>query len=123
MKLVHVVGFAIGLLACGCHNFTIVNGKPVEVQAADGYDERMHSAIAGDVVVVDKPVQRNTVCPQGWAQIDRKVSFENGLLNTFAGWFARGGGLYRADTITVHCAEAPSVLDATSGLRPPRKEL
>lgn len=90
----------LGLLACGCHNFTVMNaGKSPAAHPAPGYEERLHSAILGDVVIIDKPVRLETLCPQGWATINREVTAFDGLINFIA------GGVYQADTLTVHCAK------------------
>jgi hypothetical protein len=96
---------AAGLLACGCHNFTIVNGKAPMEKAASGYDDKFHSAVIGDLVMIDPPVRLEAVCPQGWAQIDRRVTFLDGLIGMLAG-ASGAGGAYKADSVTVKCAQA-----------------
>jgi hypothetical protein len=93
------------LLAGGCHSFTVTNsGRTPAAEAAPGYDNHMHSAIIGDVVIIDKPAPLAVMCPGGWATIDREVTAFNGLINMI------GGGIYQADSLTVHC---------TKGARPP----
>jgi hypothetical protein len=109
------------LLASGCHHFTIVNGKTPMETPADGYDERLHSSVAGDIVIIDKPVDLATVCPQGWAQIDRRVSGRDGLVNQLAS-SRRGGGFYRADSLTVRCAAEGSAVAPRAGADAPPPE-
>jgi hypothetical protein len=107
------LGVGLVLLACGCHNFTVTNGgRAPAANAAQGYEDRLHSAILGDVVIIDKPVRLETLCPQGWAAIDRQITAFDGLVNMV------GGGVYQADNLTVHCAKggaapAPAVAPAT----------
>jgi hypothetical protein len=99
-----VVGLGLVLLASGCHNFTVVNGGKVAAsQPASGYDERFHSAIIGDFVMIDQPPKLDTLCPMGWAKIDRQVSFFNGAVNML------GGGVYQSDSITVRCVKGQPV--------------
>ena len=99
-----VLGAGLVVLATGCHNFTVVNGDKVAAsQPASGYDERFHSAIIGDFVMIDQPPKLDTLCPMGWAKIDRQVSFFNGLVNML------GGGVYQSDSLTVRCVKGQPV--------------
>ena len=111
----------VAALAGGCHEFTVVNGKPAMPEPAAGYDDKLHSAVVGDVVVIDKPVALDAVCPQGWAKIERRVTFVDGLIDMLASVTAVGG-VYKADSLTVHCANgaasAPS--EPAAALHPPR---
>jgi hypothetical protein len=99
--------FALAVFACGCHDFKVVNGRPAMDEPAPGYDDKLHSAVIGDVVVVEKPTQLNAVCPQGWAKIERRETVVDGLVTTLAAVTAVGG-VYKADSISVTCAQGPS---------------
>jgi hypothetical protein len=108
------LGLGLVLLACGCHNFTVVNGGKVAApHPASGYDERLHSAIIGDFVMIDQPVKLDALCPHGWASIDRQVTFFDGVLNMV------GGGVYQADSLTVHCAHGAASPAPAPGVVPP----
>jgi hypothetical protein len=81
-------------------------------ETADGYSDRLHSAVVGDVVVIDKPVPLHSVCSEGWARIERRVTFFDGLISMF------GRGVYKADSI-VHCAQASAPASSSTPADPP----
>ncbi len=94
----------IGLLGTGCHEFSVVNGKtPAEYAEL----EQRHSAVLGEVVK-DPPVHLDSVCPNGWAQIDRRVGVVDRLVTALGSLIIGASGVYEADTVKVTCAAGPT---------------
>ncbi|WP_394846554.1 hypothetical protein LZC95_03710 [Pendulispora brunnea] len=104
MNRVAFLSLGVLLLTGGCYRTTIRSGHPTQAQAAQGYEERMHSAIVGDVVVIDPPYPLQYACPtQGrWATIETKISARDWFIGLL------GGGVYQAQSVTVHCTKENS---------------
>jgi hypothetical protein len=85
------------LAGSGCYSTHVTNGKAAASPSMQ-YDGAWHHGFVIGLVEVSGPYNLKEICPNGWAEIQTKTSFLNGLVNAVV-------GIYNPQTVTIRCAE------------------
>lgn len=101
MSLRDTLLLAAGLLLTGCYKIDYVAGpsEPVPAQT-----EWHHIGIFG-LAEFSEPIRLDAICPQGFARVENRRSFLNGLATLGVGLLVPGAGnwIYQPYTTTVYC--------------------
>lgn len=88
---------ALGLVASGCYTTTIRSGRPPG-DVSFVADDKWHSGFLSGTQEASGPYAMDELCPHGWATIETRTSFANGLVEHAA------FHIYNPQTVKVTCA-------------------
>jgi hypothetical protein len=112
-RWLHALGLLGMLLGSACYvtRFTFHPG-PGQMPEPEGDSQWHHNGIYG-LVEFSSPVRLDTLCPEGVFEIEQRVSFVNGLVQSLT------QHLYNPQTVTVTCvsgARAEAVTDGSGAM-------
>lgn len=101
MTLLRTAALASALLLTGCYKIDYVAGPSEPVAAQQQWH---HIGILG-LAEFSEPVRLDAICPQGFARVENKRSFLNGLTTWAISVVIPGAGrwVYEPYTTTVYC--------------------
>lgn len=86
----------------GCYRLTLVNGAATTLQPEK--TKVVRHGILGGVLELSDPLPLHEICPQGFASVQHKINFVNGLLASLT------QNIYFGTTVFVQCKGGASYL-------------
>jgi hypothetical protein len=100
-KSVRTAGLVLGLFFWGgCYRMAVINGEPVPLVKEN---KGLHHGVLS-LVEVSQVVPLSETCPNGFARVDDRVNFVNGLLSGLS------DGVYSPSTVFVQCKDGQAHL-------------